>query len=88
MRQRYAAERVLPQSAVELWHAESAPEGATLEEKAQSGFLGRSVGAGGVGGQEIADAARTELWAGRGAVGRDAGSRYILILIRVRSSAW
>jgi hypothetical protein len=31
--QRYATERVLPQSAVKLRHAESAPEEATLEEK-------------------------------------------------------
>ena len=38
--QRYATERVLPQPAVELRHAESAPEGATLEEKEQSSFFG------------------------------------------------
>jgi hypothetical protein len=31
--ERYAAERVLPQSAVELRYAESAPEGATLKTK-------------------------------------------------------
>jgi hypothetical protein len=31
--QRYAAERVLSQSAVQLQHAKSAPEEATLEEK-------------------------------------------------------
>ncbi len=68
--QRYAAERVLPQSAVELRHAESAPEEATLEEKEPSSFFSRAVGAGRVGRQEIADAARSELPAGRGAVGR------------------
>jgi hypothetical protein len=58
--QRYAAERVLPQSAVELRYAESAPEGATLEEKEPSIFFGRPVGAGGVGGREIADAGPPE----------------------------
>ena len=51
-------------------HAESAPEGATLEEKEQSSFFGRSSGTGGGGGQEIAEAARTELWAGRGTARR------------------
>jgi hypothetical protein len=64
--QRYAAERVLPQSAVELRHAESAPEGATLEEKEQSSFFGQPVGAGRVGRQTIPDAA---LRAGRGTAG-------------------
>jgi len=44
----------LPQSAVELRYAESAPEGATLEEKEPSSFFGRPVGAGGVGRQEVA----------------------------------
>jgi hypothetical protein len=68
--QRDAAERVLPQSAVELRYAESAPEGATLEEKEPSSFFGRPVGAGGVGRQEVADPARIELWASRGAAGR------------------
>jgi hypothetical protein len=86
--QRYAAERVLPQSAVELRYAESAPEGATLEEKEPSSFFGRSVGAGGVGRQEIADDTRRDLWAGRSAARRAPDRGYILILIRVRSSAW
>jgi hypothetical protein len=40
------------------------------KRRRRSYFLGRSSGAGGVGGQEIAEAARTELWAGRGAAGR------------------
>src|SRR5579864_871999 len=73
--QRYAAERVLPQSTVELRYAESAPEGATLEEKEPSSFFGRPVGAGGVGCQKIAEAARTELWAGHGAAGRASDRR-------------
>jgi hypothetical protein len=60
----------LPQSGFELRHAESPPKEATLEEKEQASFFARPVGAGGVGPQEIADAAPTELWAGRGAVGR------------------
>jgi len=46
------AERVLPQSAVELRHAESAPEGATLEEKGQTTFFGQPVGAGRTGRQK------------------------------------
>jgi hypothetical protein len=73
--QRYAAERVLPQSAVELRYAESAPERATPEEKEPSSFFGRPVGAGGVGRQEIADPARIELWASRGAAGRASDRR-------------
>ena len=68
--QRYAPQRVLPQAPVELRHAESALEEATLEEEEQSSFRGPPVGAGGVGHQEIADAARTELRAGRGVAGR------------------
>ena len=60
----------MPQSAVELWHADSTPEEATLEEKEPSNFFSRPVGAGSVGRQEIADAVRSELRAGRGAVGR------------------
>ena len=67
--QRYAAERVLPQSAVELRHPESAPEEATLEEK-ESSFFGQPVGAGRVDRQEIADTARRDLWAGSSAAGR------------------
>ena len=68
--QRYAAERVLPESRFELQHSGSPSEEAALEEKAQTNFFGRSFRAGGVGGQGIAEAARTELWAGRGAAGR------------------
>jgi hypothetical protein len=68
--QRYAAQRVLPQSRFELQHAGSPSEKAALEENAQTNFFGRSIGAGGVGRQEIAEAARTELSAGRGAAGR------------------
>jgi len=45
-------ERVLPQSAVELRHAESAPEGATLEEKGQTTFFTQPVGAGRTGRQK------------------------------------
>jgi len=60
----------LSESRFELRHAESASEEATLEEKEQKSFFGWPVGAGGVGRQEIADAARAELWAGRGAFGR------------------
>src|SRR5208337_4217080 len=70
--QRYAAERVLPESRFELQHAGSPSEKAALEEKAQTNFFGRSFGAGGVGRQEIPEAARTELWAGRSAAGRAA----------------
>jgi len=68
--QRYAAERVLPESGLELEHSGSPSEKAALQKKAQTNFFGRSVGAGGVGREEIADAAGTELWAGRGAAGR------------------
>lgn len=71
--QRYAAERVLPESRFELQYAGSPSEKAALEEKAQTSFFGWPVGAGGVGGQEIAEAARTELWAGRGVAGRAPG---------------
>ena len=39
----------MPQPAVELRHAESAPEEATLEEKEPSSSFGQSSGAGGVG---------------------------------------
>jgi hypothetical protein len=70
--QRYAAKRVLPQSAVELRQAESALEGATLEETEPSNFFSRALDAGRVGRQETADAARSELQAGRRAV---AGSK-------------
>ena len=58
--QRYAAERVLPQSAVGLRHAESTPQEATLEETEQSSFFDQPVGAGRVGRQEIPDAGPTE----------------------------
>ncbi len=37
------------------------------KEKEWRSLFGRPVGAGGFGGQKIADAERTELWAGRGA---------------------
>jgi hypothetical protein len=67
--QRYAAERVLPESRFELRHAGSPSEKAALEEKAWVSCFGRPVGAGGIGGQEIADAAGTELRAGRGTAG-------------------
>ena len=63
-------ERVLPDSRFELQHTGSASKETALEEKAYANFLGGSFGAGGVGGQEIAEAARTELWAGRDAAGR------------------
>jgi hypothetical protein len=66
----YAAEPVLPESSFELQHTGSPSKETALEEKAQAKFLCRSFGAGGVGGQEIAEAARTELWAGRGAARR------------------
>ncbi len=65
----YAAERVLPESRLELQHAGSPSKESALEEKAEASFFGWSVGAGGVGGQEIADAARIELRPGRGAAG-------------------
>ncbi len=45
-------------------------------------------GAGGLGVQEIADAAETELWGWPWCCRAGAGSRCILILIRVRSNAW
>jgi Transposase IS66 family len=60
----------LPESRFELQHSGSPFKETALEEKAEANFLGRSIGAGGVGGQEMAEAARTELWAGRGAIGR------------------
>jgi hypothetical protein len=50
--QRYSAEQVLPESRFE--HTGSPPKETALEEKARTKFLGRSFGAGGVGGQEIA----------------------------------
>ena len=59
---------ILPESRFELQHSGSPFEEAALEEKAS--FFGWPVGEGGVGHQEIADAAGTELWAGRGAAGR------------------
>src|SRR5271157_3969209 len=55
---RYAAERVLPESRFELQHSGSPSEKAASEEKAQTRFFGRSVGPGGAGRQEIAEAAR------------------------------
>jgi hypothetical protein len=67
--QRHAAQRVLPESRFELQHAGSPSEKAALEEKAQTSFFGWSVGAGGVGRQGIASAARIELRAGGGAAG-------------------
>ncbi len=68
--QRYAAERVLPESRFELQHTGSPSKETALEEKAQADFLGRSFGAGGVGYQEIASAAPSELRTGGGAAGR------------------
>jgi hypothetical protein len=68
--QRYAAERVLPESRFELQHTGSPSKETALEEKAYANFFGWWLGAGGVGDQEIADAAGTELWAGRGPAGR------------------
>src|SRR5208283_4345680 len=62
--QRYAAERVLPESRIELQHSGSPSKEATLEEKAQAKFLSRSFGASGVGGEEIANATRADLWLG------------------------
>lgn len=60
----------MPESGFELQHAGSPFEEAALEEKAWTSFFGWPVGTSGVGGQEIADAGRTELWAGSGAAGR------------------
>jgi hypothetical protein len=42
--QRYATERVLPQSGFELRHVESASEEATLEKKEEKSSLGRPIG--------------------------------------------
>lgn len=68
--QRHAAQRVLPESRFELRYPASSSEEATLEEEKWNSFFGRPVGAGGVGRQEIADAARSKVWAGCGAAGR------------------
>ena len=69
--QRYAAaERVLPEPRFKLQHSGSPSKETALEEKAYTNFFGWSFGAGGVGGQEIAEAAGAELWAGRSAAGR------------------
>jgi hypothetical protein len=68
--QRHATQRVLSDSAVELRHAESSSEEATLAEKEQSIFFGQPIGVGGGGRQEISEAAGTELWARSGAVAR------------------
>ena len=66
----------MPQPTIKLQHTGSPSEETELEEKAQASFFGRSFGASGVGGQEIGEGARTELWACRGAAGRAAESRY------------
>jgi hypothetical protein len=47
-----------------LQHAGSPSEETALEEKAYASFLGRPVGEGGVGVQEIGNASRLDLWAG------------------------
>src|ERR1017187_11000600 len=65
--QRYAAERVLPESRFKLQHAGSPSEEATVEEEKCS--RGRPVGARGIGHQEIASGAPSELRAGRCIVG-------------------
>ena len=53
----------MPQPAVKLRHAESSSEEAAAEGKKEKRSWRRSIGAGGVSGQEITEAARTELWA-------------------------
>ena len=68
--QLYTAERVLPESRFELQHAGSPSEEAAMEEKEEKRSRGRTVGASGIGHQEIAGGARTELRAGRGLIGR------------------
>src|SRR5579864_4641056 len=50
--QRYAAEQVLPEPRFELQHSGSPSKEAAFEEKAKANLLGRSFGAGGVGGGE------------------------------------
>ncbi len=59
----------MSESGFELQHSGSPSEKAALEEKAQTSFFSWEVGAGGVGRQEIAEAAGTELRAGGGAAG-------------------
>ena len=68
--QQHAAERVLSQSGFELEHAGSPSQEAALEEKEEKQPGGWPVGRGGIGHQEVADRARTELRAGRGVGGR------------------
>ncbi len=68
--QRHAAERILPQSGFELEHAGSPSQEAALEEKEEKQPRGWPVGRGGIGHQEVADRARSELRAGRGVGGR------------------
>src|SRR5579864_543469 len=67
--------RILPESRFELQHSGSPSEEAGLEEKVHTNFFRRSFCAGGVVGWS---------WCYRAC----AGSRCILILIRVRSNAW
>src|ERR1019366_4838071 len=71
-RQQHTAERVLPQSGFELEHAGSPSQEAALEEKEEKQPYGGPVGRGGIGLEEVADRARTELRAGRGVGGRTA----------------
>jgi hypothetical protein len=66
--QQYAAERVLPESRFELQHAGSPSEEAAVEEEKRS--RRRSVGARGIGHQETADGAPSELRVSRCVVGR------------------
>ena len=68
--QRHAAERVLPESRFELQHAGSPSEEATVEEEGKKRSRRGPVGARGIGHQEIADGARTELRADFGIVRR------------------
>src|SRR5207245_6129273 len=68
--QRYAAERVLPESRFELQHAGSPSEEEAVEEEDEKRSRRRPVGASGIGHQETAGGAPSELRAGRGVVGR------------------
>src|ERR1700694_2984813 len=68
--QRYGAERVLPKSRFELGHAGSPSEEAAMEEKDEKRSRRGQVGASGIGHQETASGAPSELRAGRSVVGR------------------
>ena len=80
----------MPESRFELQHAGSPSEEAALEEEGvnEKGSRGRSVGAGGVGRQEIAGSSTKRVAGWPWCCRAGAGSKCNAILIRTRSSAW